>query len=312
MKVVTICREVPANTTTHNYPIAEFVYEQNKSLERLGVNFDYYLIKSGGYKNYTKQVYDFRHYLKKNNYRYDVVHAHGGHVGLIANSQRKVPVVTTYHGSDINNRFTRKISTIALYLSRENIFVSSSLLKKVQKFVTGNVIPCGVDFDIFKPLEKIKCRNELGFKETDKILLFAGNSENKVKNYKLAKSAIELIDQKYLIIELRYFKRGEVNLLLNAADVLLLTSLTEGSPQVIKEAMACNCPIVATDVGDIKEVIGYTDGCYITTFNPSDVAEKIQAALLFGKRTEGRLRIRNLDNDTIAKKIIDVYNSAIS
>jgi teichuronic acid biosynthesis glycosyltransferase TuaC len=72
--------------------------------------------------------------------------------------------------------------------------------------------------------------------------------------------------------------------LLNAADLLLLTSLTEGSPQVIKEAMACNCPIVATDVGDIREIIGYTDGCYITTFKPSDVAVKIQAAFLLGKK----------------------------
>ncbi len=99
--------------------------------------------------------------------------------------------------------------------------------------------------------------------------------------------------------------------MLNASNLLLLTSFSEGSPQIIKEAMACNCPIVATDVGDIKEVIGNTEGCYITSFNPDDVAAKIKLALDFNKRTNGREKIKPFDNELIAKKIYKIYTRII-
>jgi glycosyltransferase involved in cell wall biosynthesis len=92
-----------------------------------------------------------------------------------------------------------------------------------------------------------------------------------------------------------------------------LTSFHEGSPNVIKEAMACNCPIVSTDVGDVKDVIGNTEGCYITTFDLQDVIRKIKMALDFGKRTKGRERIMQagLDSKTIANRIIDVYHQVL-
>ena len=97
----------------------------------------------------------------------------------------------------------------------------------------------------------------------------------------------------------------------NASDLVLLTSFWEGSPNVIKEAMACNVPIVSTDVGDVKEVIGKTEGCYITSFDPEDVAEKIKLALKFGKRTTGIEDIKHLESSLIAKKIIKIYKSVL-
>ena len=96
-------------------------------------------------------------------------------------------------------------------------------------------------------------------------------------------------------------------------ELVILTSLWEGSPNVIKEAMACNCPIVSTNVGDVRWVIGDTEGCYITSFDPEDVAEKIKLALEFGKRTNGRDRIieLGLDSETIAKRLIDIYSKVL-
>lgn len=100
---------------------------------------------------------------------------------------------------------------------------------------------------------------------------------------------------------------------MNAADVLLLTSRYEGSPNVIKEAMACNCPIVATDVGDIRWIIGDTEGCYLTSFDPGDVASKLQLALKFGRRTRGRERLieLGLDSVSVAKRIVQLYQDVI-
>jgi teichuronic acid biosynthesis glycosyltransferase TuaC len=102
----------------------------------------------------------------------------------------------------------------------------------------------------------------------------------------------------------------------NASDVMVLPSYHEGSPNVIKEAMACNCPIVATDVGDVKWVLGDTEGCYIAGFEPDDFAEKLRLALGFAEtkgKTSGRYRILELglDSDTIAKKIVVVYESVL-
>ena len=75
--------------------------------------------------------------------------------------------------------------------------------------------------------------------------------------------------------------------------------------------MACNCPIVSTDVGDVKEVIGNTDGCYICSYDPGDVADKIKKALDFGQRTDGREKIKHLDKKIIAQEIIGVYNKVL-
>jgi len=115
------------------------------------------------------------------------------------------------------------------------------------------------------------------------------------------------------LLELKGYNRNQVSLLMNACDVILITSFSEGSPQVIKEAMACNLPIVSTDVGDVKEVIGNTEGCYITSFDPKDVAEKIKMALDFDKRTNGRERIKKLglDSESIAMEIIKLYKNVI-
>ncbi len=307
IKVLCICKEVIHNIKRHNYPVAEFVYEQNTSLSKLNFQIDYYLIKKNGFLGYLSEIVKLRVYLKSVAYKYDIIHAHGGHIGIIANSQRKIPVVTTYHGSDINYINNRLISIITILLSKKNIFVSKKLLDKVKLAPRATVIPCGVDLNLFRPLDKEYCRKELGFKLEEKIILFAGNRNNRIKNYSLAESAINLIGTGVKLIELNSFNRNQMNLLLNAADLLLLTSLSEGSPQIIKEAMACNCPIVATDVGDVKEIISNTYGCYIAHFSSKDLANKIKLALQFNRRTNGRDAILKLDNDLVAQKISDVY-----
>ena len=99
-----------------------------------------------------------------------------------------------------------------------------------------------------------------------------------------------------------------------AADVLLMTSISEGSPNVIKEAMACNCPIVVTDVGDVHERLDGLGGCYVAkTYEPSELSELVKKVLLYGKRTDGRktLLSQGLTTEMVAKSIIGVYNEVL-
>ena len=221
--------------------------------------------------------------------------------------QRKVPVIITFHGSDVVFPIIRIFSRVAAALSHYNIFVSSKIHSKMGLNIRYSIIPCGINLDIFYPIEVKLALEKLNLDCDKRLILFASGFDNPVKNSDLALTALKFLKEPAELIELKNKSREQVNLLINACNLLLLTSFSEGSPQVIKEAMACNCPIVATDVGDISEVISGTDGCFITSFKPEEVVEKINFALEFNKRTNGREKIMHFDNKNIAEKVFDIY-----
>ena len=313
MKVLVVCsgnppeEGIPLNFEVHK----PFINEQINSLRRMGIEIDTFLIKGKGLLNYLKNLSPLRDKIKENNY--NLIHAHAGFAGLLSNLQRNVPVITTFHGCDLQRKKYRWLSYTAIFLSKYVLYVSKRMMKigtKIRKSQYA-VVPCGVDLNLFKIIDKKKAREILGFDQKKKYLLFSSFFRNSVKNYPLAKEA--LIGKSHIeLIELKGYTRKRVNLLINACDLLLMTSFREGSPQVIKEAMACGCPIVSTDVGDVKEIIGDTEGCYITSFDPYDVSEKIQLALDFNKRTRGREKIADLRVEIIASKLKRIYCQILS
>ena len=222
--------------------------------------------------------------------------------------QRKVSVITTFHGSDINSKRNRKYSRIASRLSKANIFVSESLINLMPSKRAYH-IPCGVDTTIFFPKDKKEVRAKIGLHLDKKYILFSSSFENEIKNFKLAKQSVSACKKDIEIIELKGYNRKEVSDFMNAADICLLTSFSEGSPQFIKEAMACDRPIVSTNVGDVKWLFQNTDGLFLSEFNASSIAANIDKALNFEKSC-GRKRIKSLklDADIIAHSIIDIYN----
>ena len=100
---------------------------------------------------------------------------------------------------------------------------------------------------------------------------------------------------------------------MNASDFQLTTSFRESGPLVVKEAMACGTPIVTVDVGDVKDVIGDTEGCYIAERHADDIAEKIRQALAFKGKTSGRQRIIDLglSNELVAKQLVEIYKKVL-
>jgi teichuronic acid biosynthesis glycosyltransferase TuaC len=301
MKVLMVCREKAGSSP--------YIIEQAAAVKSLGADVHFFHIKGKGFRAY---IYNYRNLIKKiHKYKPDIIHAHYGLSGLFANLQRHVPVVTTFHGSDINFKINRPLSKIAARLSGYNFYVSAKLAKLAKAKKKYTILPCGVNFGTFYPINKSEARKKMGLCPDANIVLFAGSFSNRIKNAALAKEAIKYCDRKIELLELKGYTRNEVGLLMNACDIALMTSLMEGSPQFIKEAMACNCPVVSTNVGSVEEIISDTDGCFLTNFDPADVAHKIGLALDFGKRINGRDKIAYLDNTIIAQNIISVYKAIL-
>jgi len=303
VKVLIVCSKT-------NGKVAPFITEQVESLRVSGIELDYFFIEQKGIMGYLQSLTLLKQTIKM--FEPDVIHAHYGLSGLLANLQRRVPVVTTYHGSDINDPRVKCYSNIAIRLSRYNIFVSQRLADAIRHIKRYSVIPCGVDMSLFHPIEKQVARDTLGWSQEGKYIIFSGNPEDKVKNFALAQQAVSLLPNVQLI-PLVGFTRDEVNLLLNAADVALMTSFTEGSPQFIKEAMACNCPIVSTDVGDVKSFIKDIEGCYIASYKHDNVEKKIKYALNFSEknRTNGREQMNNMNNTIVAHRLVLIYRTIV-
>ena len=304
MRILIVCSE-------HSGKVSPFITEQANAIQSIGVEIDYFLVDRKGLFGYLRKRRDLLNKIK--DFCPDIIHAHYGLSGLLANLQRSVPVVTTYHGSDVNNAAVFPFSRLCMTLSVHNIFVSDKIRIKSGLTSKLSLIPCGVDIDLFKPIDKILARKELQLDTTVRYILFAGAFENTVKNAELALKAVVNLSSVELL-ELKGYSREQVVTLMNAVDCVLMTSYSEGSPQFIKEAMACNCPIVSVAVGDVPEVINNLEGCYISTYAVADVAEKLYKALLFGDRTEGRKRILELklDSESIAKRILEIYYLVIN
>lgn len=293
-----------------------FVREQGKALQQVGCEVDYFGIVGKGFSGYLKSFSVLKKKIKE--YRPDIIHAHYGLSGLLANLQRRIPVVTTYHGSDINVPNLFCFSKIAMLLSAYNIFVSQRNIDIAQPRNKYTLLPCGVDLTDDQLQSRSTARELLGIAEDEKIILFAGAFDNVVKDASLAQEVVMLLNKAKgqspninRLIELKGYSRTEVNTWMCAANCLLLTSKTEGSPQVVKEAMACSCPIVSVDVGDVAERVSGVDGCYVVpTREPADIAEVLFKAIAYDGKTNGREQIfkMGLSNEQVAARLIKLYN----
>lgn len=310
MKLLVVCSFKKDQPTQ----MAPFVNEQMEALRTMGVECDCFLVKGKGAFGYLRQLKPLKN--KISTFRPNAVHAHFGLCGLLANLQRKTPVVTTYHGSDINDKKALLFSKLAMRLSAWNIFVSRKTIGLAKPKKKYALLPCGVDLSDLQLTDKTEARRRMNLDASKRYVLFAGAFNNAVKNALLAKEAVALLhDDNVKLLELKGYSRDEVTLLMCTADVLLMTSFTEGSPQVVKEAMACGCPIVSVDVGDVKERIDGEAGCYVAkTREPKELTELLQKALTFEGKTKGREKLLGdgLDNEQVAQKLIGIYNHVMN
>ncbi len=296
--------------------ISPIIRNQGESLKGEGIQIDYFTVKGKGLTGYSRNLFRLRRHLSQNHY--DLIHSHFFLSSVIPSLSSLKPLVVSLMGSDVyTSKYYNSLIRTFARLRWGATIVKSDKMKDTVGMDNVHVIPNGVDLSTFVPSDKQAARKTLGLDQGKNYILFASDPARAEKNFLLARDSIEKTkDQAELLVV--YGKDRElIPVYLNSADVLLLTSRYEGSPNIVKEAMACGCPIVSTDVGDVKWLVGDIEGCFVTSFEPGDVAEKIGNALEFSKRsgrTRGRDRIVEvgLASETIAGRILAIYREVLN
>ncbi len=308
-----------------------FVTKQGESLRKAGCEVEFFRVRG----NYVKAVGALKAKIRE--WKPDIVHAHYGLSAITAELQGLVPVVTTFHNGETLNPVVNFVSSLMSLRAKHVIYVAQHI-RDLSYFKAKNysIIPCGVNTDECVVMDKEDARKQLGWNADTKYVLFGGAFENKRKNYELLKQAVDILNRTLytvhptpdiICIEMKGLSRAECVLRMNACDLFALPSHSEGSPQALKEAMACNCPCLATDIADVRELFGDEPGHWILrnsrkTHERWDGDEKsldemvalLKEALRFEGRTNGRQRILDLElsNEQVAKRIINIYKEILA
>lgn len=308
--------------------ILPFVKEQGEAIRALGHEVEYFLVKG----NYITAVRELKTKIRV--FSPDVVHAHFGLSAITAELQNLVPVVTTFHNGETLNWHVNLMSSLMSLRAKHVIYVAQHI-RDLSYFKAKNysIIPCGVPMDQMIITSKEEARKQLGWDADKKYILFGGAFENKRKNYELLKAAVDKLrnDPSYIkhntsdieCVEMKGLTRSQCVLRMCACDLFALPSHSEGSPQALKEAMAVNCPCLATDIADVRELFGEDPGHWILR-NPrktherwegdekslDEMVELLKEAFVFEGRTKGRERILalGLSNEQVAMRIVNIYN----
>ncbi len=301
-----------------------FVKAQMESLGPLGVEFDVLFINGRESKwNYLRGVRQVRKQLRAK--RYDLIHAHFGLSGWVARLQSHVPVVVSFMGDDVLGRPTRRgritlaghflrISGFILARLATSVIVKSRQMASKLRMPSAHIIPNGVDLNLFRPMEQGQARKVLGLDPGKKFVLFPYNPNEARKRFDLIQDAVSRAREQVPTLELlvaRGLPQEQIPLYMNAADVLVMASIFEGSPNAVKEAMATNLPVITVDAGDAAELIGPIAGCYLVQRQAAAMAKKIIEVCCRGGRTNGRDWIRKLSMEAVAEQIVEVYAATL-
>jgi glycosyltransferase involved in cell wall biosynthesis len=303
---------------------AVFIARQAEFLRREGVDVDLLPFRGArDPRNYLAAWKEVRRRVERGGY--DLVHAQFGQSGITA-LPKAVPLVVTFRGDDLegiigeSGRYIptgwllRMISRRVARRADARIVVSEHMKRYLPGSVTAHVIPSGIDLDLFRPEPRDVVRQRLGLPLDERLVLFVGNPQLARKRQALARAAVDRVDQSMptrLMVGWEMPHQQIANLM-NACDALVVTSMQEGSPNSVKEALACNLPVVSVPVGDVPLRLRGIAGCELC---PDDRVDTIAAALLRtlvrGDRIDGRSAVRHLDERLLTRRLIGIYRSIL-
>lgn len=242
---------------------------------------------------------------------YDLVHANYGLLGPLALAQPNRPVVLTLWGSEVMGHawWLDRVSSLSARASDAVIVPSPAMSPHVP--CEHEVIPFGVDTDRFRPIPQAEARERLGWPPEDDVVLFPYPEERTVKNYPLAASVVESVPVDAELRTMSGVPHEEVPYYMNASDAVLVTSRRESGPMVVKEAVACNVPVVATDVGFVSRTLDGVANSYVCD-SKGELVEALERVLRAGERSDGRTAGPDLSLDRMGERIERVYESVLA
>jgi len=311
-----------------------FVRDQVESVRALGVNVDVEVVCCGrGSKDYVLAIPRVQRRLRaaeQTGRPYDLVHVHYGLTALSTRFVGGVPRVLTFYGSDVNSPIERRLSRVGMSGGvARRVYVSARLARTLGD-TAGEVIPNGVDFNLFAPGDRVQARRRLGIAEHERVVLFGGNSALSVKGYDVFTDVLAALRSRGLPVRELLLTApdqpvADLVAKFDAADCLLFCSRygSEGSPTVVKEATAMGLPVVSVDVGDVSEILADVTPSGVVAF-PQPWGTDTARAELVGtladgtikvlakrSRSDGRDRNSWLDLPRIAERVVSVYCDVI-
>lgn len=255
-----------------------------------------------------------------------VVASYGGITAeIVTRAVRDRPVVATFRGTDLlggkgkslvhglSRRYgvtaSRRAAARAAGIVVKSWNLASALPDGLERSRVW-IVPDGVDLDRFAPMDRDECRRELGWDRGRRHVLFPGSRVRPEKRFALAEASVAVLRRRGLDVELHALTgvpHHEVATWMNAADAVLLTSAHEGSPNVVKEALACDVAVVSVDVGDVREWIDGVDGCAIAGATAPELAAELAEALSRDEPVRGRERVEAISVPRVAEMLRDVY-----
>lgn len=326
MRVLMICPELPRSDRPGTMAPGA---RQIESIRKLGLSIDVVDMQGIPKLKYLQAIPRVRALAK----RADVIHAHFGFCGWLGwlspkGAGVKAPLVVSFMGSDLLGSpknpqgDLRWFSTVMVRANKRLAYKASQVIVKSQQMADviapapSTIIPNGVDVETFRPMDREAARKELGLPLNQRLVLFPGNPADPRKGHALASAAVQhaakTTGKPIDLVPLWKVEPDQVAVYMNACDVMLMTSLLEGSPNVVKEAMACNVPIVGVPVGDVPQLLDGVFGCQLCDRDP----EQIGAAIVRGfqvAKAGGREAVfaRRLDLESVARRIVEVYEKAL-
>jgi teichuronic acid biosynthesis glycosyltransferase TuaC len=303
-----------------------FVERQVEALREAGLRSDVLYVR--GYMSktvYLRAALLFLRLTFTQRRRYRLVHVHGGEMALVARLFLMRPMVATYHGDDVlgyksdDGPVSRGSQLRSLVIRHHAALFTATVTQSTEMHDRlplhvqrkDTIIHCGVDSERFSPMDRNDARRKLGWDDDERIALFAATKPYEPrKRIDLAKAAVEHAEADLGPIRLAIAENlppESIPIMMNAADCLLLTSMAEGSPVVVKEALMCNLPIVATDVADVKETLADVSPSAICSHDPAELGAALVEVLSSHQRSNGRSKRSDQDDKNTVRLLSSLY-----